>query len=323
MSEAASPLGQRAAAQYLRQLLLEPGPYRDAWCRHVTRSRDGVVNQLAVAEVLAGYLRVDPRGPGDARAEPYQLRDTVTQALTGRQLGRQMLQLFVDAFGLTEEETSRAWRLWNGSTTIRDLAGIRAVPAQAEQAVSEILGPRRYQSLVMHDEVGISTAGLVESLHVRQVVEAIADGVDRIHFMSDTDHVTLEIGQGCEDLAGEVRQVTDYLFHTHILLTQTLERNETLPVEYWVTWPGKSLRNPHDYEYRRAVLGQITSYDARIQFHRDRLPTGVWWATWDGTDGEVLDRQEVRLDSQHSAHRYLKSVQKTVAGFCWEMPPAS
>ena len=43
----------------------------------------------------------------------------------------------------------------------------------------------------------------------------------------------------------------------------------------------------------------------------------VWWATWDGIDGAVLERQAVTLDSQYSAHRYLQSVRKTVAGFYW------
>ena len=53
LSEPDHLAGQRAAGEYLRQLLLQPGAYRDSWRQHVDRPRDGVVNQLAVAEVPA------------------------------------------------------------------------------------------------------------------------------------------------------------------------------------------------------------------------------------------------------------------------------
>jgi hypothetical protein len=34
-------------------------------------------------------------------------------------------------------------------------------------------------------------------------------------------------------------------------------------------------------------------------------------------DGEVLGQEPVGLDSQHSAHRYLRSIERTVVGFHW------
>jgi hypothetical protein len=316
MDSVAGQAGQRAAAEYLRQLLLKPGPYQQAWRQHVDRPRDGVVNQLAVSEVLAGWLR-----GGGERAEPVKLRDTVSQALAGRQLSQPTLQLFIDAFRFTEDDAGRAWRLWNGATTIRVLAGVRAIPDHDERTVSEILGPRRHRLLSLHDHVGVSAAGLIESLHVVEIVEALADGVDRIPFLPSTDVLTLEVGQGCKDISGEIRQVTDTLFLTHFLLARTLELGETITVEYWVTWPAGSVSpdNPRDREYRRGVMGHVTSYDARIEFHPDRLPASLWWATWDGVEGVLLTREDVRLDSQRSAHRYLKSITKAAAGFYWTL----
>ena len=50
----------------------------------------------------------------------------------------------------------------------------------------------------------------------------------------------------------------------------------------------------------------MENFDLRIQFHPARLPAGLWWASWDGVDGDVANRQEVTLDEQHSAHRYLR-----------------
>ncbi|HYK66510.1 MAG TPA: hypothetical protein VEV45_01095, partial [Streptosporangiaceae bacterium] len=62
---------------------------------------------------------------------------------------------------------------------------------------------------------------------------------------------------------------------------------------------------------------QVDNLDMRIEFHPDKLPRWVWWAHWDGGDGRVLEREAVSLDSQHSVHRYLRSLEKTVVGFYW------
>jgi hypothetical protein len=55
----------------------------------------------------------------------------------------------------------------------------------------------------------------------------------------------------------------------------------------------------------------------RVEFHPGRLPAGVWWASWDGVDGDIIKQEAVGLDRQHSAHRYLRFIEKTVAGFYW------
>lgn len=315
MDEIASPAGQRAAADYLRQLLLKPGPYRDAWRQHVHRPRDGVINQHAVTEVVAQSLR--SRGP--LAAAPDNLRDTVSRALAGRQLTRMTMRLLIEAFELADHDAARAWRLWNGDSTIRVLSGTRAIPDHDERTLSDIVGPRQHRLVSLHDHIGISAAGLVESLHVVEIVEALANQVGRIPFLTSTDVLTLEVGKGCEGISADIRQVTDTLFLTYLELARTLELGETLTVEYWVTWPTGSLSpsNPRDREYRRGVMGQVMSYDARIEFHPEGLPSHLWWATWDGVEGVMLTSDEATLDSQHSAHRYLQSVTKAAVGFYW------
>ena len=84
--------GRRAASDYLRQLLLKPGSYRQSWERHVVRARQGTINQLAVAEVLARHVSVrangQPAGGEHAPISPHQLKDTVARALSGRLLSR-------------------------------------------------------------------------------------------------------------------------------------------------------------------------------------------------------------------------------------------
>jgi len=145
--------GRRAAADYLRQLLLKPGSYRETWQKHVVRARQDSINQLAVSEVLARHMSA-VSGTDEGIIKPHQLKDTVSRALSGRLLSRSALELFIDGFGFTGDETERLWRLWNGSGTISVMSGTHAVPACSEQDLDAAIGPRRHQTLSMHDHVG-------------------------------------------------------------------------------------------------------------------------------------------------------------------------
>src|SRR5260370_8763433 len=142
VSEVARPVGRRAASDSLQQLLLKPGRYRHSWEQHVSRERRGTVNQLAVAEVIAGHLRSSPRDPGDANVTPHQLKDTVSRALTGKLLSRPALTLFIDAFGFSEHEAGRLWRLWNASAPVTVLPESPAVPLQPRQTFAPPSPPR-------------------------------------------------------------------------------------------------------------------------------------------------------------------------------------
>ncbi len=117
-----SPSAQ-AAATYLRELLLRPGRARRKWEQYSQRSRMNQVNQLAVAEVLAQHLWLNPRKPGESDLLPRQLKDTVSRALSGKLLARGTLELFMDAFALPDAEREHLWRLWEGSPNVRMLAG--------------------------------------------------------------------------------------------------------------------------------------------------------------------------------------------------------
>ena len=319
MSDAARLRAQRAAAEYLRQLLLKPGRYRDSWQGHVVaRPRDDVINQLAVAEVIASQLRSVPGRPGESQMTPYQLRDIVSGALSGGQLSVQALELFIDAFGFSADEAGRLRRLWAGSSRIGLMSGTHAVGVSAEHDVDVAIGPRRHHTVSLHDHIWVAADGRIDRARTMQVIEAIAPGVDRIAFLCDTNVLTLEVGQGCKELAGESRQISADVFATEILLARGLDLGETLTLEYWLSYryPGDP-SDPSEREYRRAVMRQVDNLDMRIEFHPDKLPANVWWAHWDGVDGAILEQEPVTLDIQQSAHRYVRSLEKTVVGFYW------
>ncbi len=119
-------------------------------------------------------------------------------------------------------------------------------------------------------------------------------------------------------MSGELRQLRPDVFTTEILLARTLDLGETATLEYWTTYrlPG-DLTDPREREYRRGVLRHMENFDMRVEFHADRLPAQVWWATWDGVEGEVLAQQPVTLDSQHAVQHFLRSVDRAVVGFRW------
>ena len=319
MSDATHIESRRAAAEYLRQLLLKPGHYREAWQQHVARPRDGVINQMAVAEVIAGRLRAAPGHPGDAQMMPYQLRDTVSGALSGLHLSAYTMQLFIDAFGFSEHEAARLTRLWHGSARIGVLSGSQAVPGRTRRELAEVLGPPRHQTLSLHDHVYVDQDSRIDRVRILHVIEAIARTVDRIPYLCDTSVMTVEVGQGGKELNGDVQQVGDNLFFAEILLARTLELGETLTLEYWLTcrFPGDPA-DPAERQYRRAVMRHAANLDMRVEFHPSRLPAHVWWAHWEGDDGGVIQREAVTLDSECSAHRYLRSADQTVVGFYWQ-----
>jgi hypothetical protein len=310
---------RRAASHYLQQLLLKPGSYRQSWERYVSRERRGTINQLAVAEVIARHLWSVPRSSADAQVTPHQLKDTVSRALTGRLLSRSALSLFIESFGFSEHEAGRLWRLWNGSASIGVMSGSHAVPAQTQRELAEALGPPRHQTLSLHDHVYIGEDGRIDHARMLHVIEAIAQGVDRVPFLFDTNVLTVEVGQGGKELNGNVQQLRGDTFVAEVLLARTLDLGETITLEYWVSYrfPGDPA-DPAEREFRRAVMRHAENIDLRVEFHPNRPPSHVWWAHWDGTDGDVIQREAVTLDSQYSAHRYLRSADRTVVGFYWQ-----
>jgi hypothetical protein len=314
MSDAARLKAQRAAAEYLRQLLLKPGAHRDAWQCHVTRPRADVINQLAIAEVIASHLSSDRAGANPVML--YQLRDIVSGALSGLQLSAETLEWFVAAFRFTEQEASQLRRLLAGSSRIGVLSGTRGVPLSVEPSVDAAIGPRQHQTLSLHDHIWVGPEGRLDHQRTMHVIEAIAQGVDRIPFVCDTNVLTLEVGQGCKELGGQLRWIDGEWFSTEIVLSRTLDIGETLTLEYWLSYrypPG----DPSAQLYRRAGMRQLHNLDMRVEFDPVQLPSEVWWTHWDG-DGGVLEREAVTLDSQNAAHRYLRSLERAAVGFYWE-----
>lgn len=312
---------QSAASAYLCELLLRPGRVRRTWEQYAERNRSGQVNQLAVAEVLARHLWTYPRRPGDADLMPRQLKDTIGRALSGRMMSRPTLDLFIDAFGLPQQDRDHLRRLWEGSPRVRMLSGPGAMEPDLMTEVATVIGPPGHQTVSLHDHLLIGADGLPVRARTLQVIEATRPGVHRIPYMYDMFALTLEVGPGCLDVTEPLAEIREGVYVTSIPLAKTLDLGETLTLEYWTTYqypPGYSAAARQEREYRRAVMRRAENIDIRVEFDPETLPSAVWWAVWDGMDGQIGEQHPVGLDSQHAVHRFVRVAEKTVIGFYWD-----
>jgi hypothetical protein len=303
--------GAHAASAYLRELLFRPGRYRRKWEQYAERSRPGQVNQLAVAEVLAHYLWEHPRTAGDTEVLPRQLKDTAGRVLSGKLLSKPALALFMDAFDLSPFEREQLAKLLDGSARVRVLTGSAGV--DAEQAA--VLGKPAYRTLTLHDHHYIGPDGLPARHRTLQTIEALADGVDRIPYRADTSALAVEVGMGCRGLDGTVRRITRDLFAVDMLLATPLSAGQTTTIEHTTSFLYTA---PPPREFRRIIVFSLENVDIRVQFDPGRLPHLVEWAVWDGLDGPVTEREQVALDAQLAAHRYVRLAERTAIGFRWE-----
>jgi hypothetical protein len=318
-SGSAASAGAQATAAYLRELLLRPGRYRRRWEQYAERSRHGQINQLAVAEVLAHFLWEHPRTRGDTDVLPRQLKDTSSRVLSGKLLSKPALGLFMDAFDLDEFDRDQLIRLWEGSSRVRVLSGPRAMRPELVSEVAGILGPPGHQTVSLHDHINIGADRRPVRARTLQVIEAIRPALDRIPYIYDTNALTVTAGQGCKGLSEPLAQIHDGVYAAHLLLADVLDVGETLTLEYWTTYQyPAAYSGADDREYRRVVMRRVENIDIRVEFDALALPAAVWWGVWDGMQGDISDHQAVKLDGQHSVHRYLRLAERTVVGFHWD-----
>jgi hypothetical protein len=198
------------------------------------------------------------------------------------------------------------------------LTGTRAIRPDTADKVAALLGPPGHQTVSLHDHAFVRADGRVGGVRTIQVIEALRDGLDSIPYIYDTSALTLRVGHGCEAPEGPGSQVKDGPYVLRIPLARTLSAGETLSLEYSTTFHYRGEMTEEQRQYRRAVMRRVDNIDLRVEFDPEYVPPAIWWAAWDGVDGGITEQYRVQPDSQNSVHRYLRLVEKTVAGFYWE-----
>lgn len=302
--------GHRAAGRQLRTLLRQVGPYRDKWEDVATTIAADEVNQAAVCEVIAQYLYDDGHPWTDIELA-RRLKDKVSRALSGDVLTPRTLEWFVQAFELSPHDARRVHDLYRGGIEAREIVGSLGPPVAGGGA-----RPRDHRTTLLFEHHYIGRDGLPVHHHTQQTIYSLTDGLTRYQCRVDTAEADVRVKRG--GTAGQPYPIGHGIYAIDIILPRPLGFGETQYLDYWTNMHYSA---PPAREFRRAAHQRVEHLDMRVEFHRGKLPSRIWWAEWSGyldTASDVVDSEEVTLDEERSAHRYLDAIERTVVGFHWD-----
>jgi hypothetical protein len=302
-----------AASGLLYELLTRSGRYRAMWRAKLA---PGAGAQAAIADVIAEHLAA--RSPAELQ-DPARLRARVVRALARggpeTALTSTVLEWFIGAFAIEREDADRLRFLYTGSSSIRYVRG------DAEETKLPIFDAPEagHRTIDLREYHYLGSDGLPAAHRTDQIVEAVADGLDRIPYLADTGMLTVDVQNGgIPSPLYQLRSSDGNLYYAlDILLDRPLLRGDTAVLNYTTTF---SYGEPPPPEVRRGFRRKVDSFLLWVRFHPDMVPSAVWWAEWDGVAGGRITRREpVTLGPELEAHRFLQGgAAQAVVGFCWE-----
>lgn len=126
--------GQRAASEYLRWLLLRPGPYREEWEQYAHHVRPGEVNQRAVCQTMALYLYTTGERDEHDLTVARALKDRVSRALGGKGITLETIRWFEETFGFTPQDSQQLRALYRQYVAVAGHAFISYVRENSADA---------------------------------------------------------------------------------------------------------------------------------------------------------------------------------------------
>lgn len=280
--------------------------YRSKWREYSYRSREGKVNALAVATVVANYVATHPTGNRGDGTESRNLKDVVYRALNVQGLSLETLNLMIDAFNISDTDARTLHDLWDGSTKPRILIGTMA-PLEAP-------GPP-YQTVQRHEFHYLGAHGQPVRHRTIQGIKALVDGYDTHRYVFDTSEAEVERIHG--GTPSKPRQLRGNLWVVDIALPVVLNRGDTLSMEYITKFRNVEPLAPN---FRYAAHQRVADIMWRVEFHPAKLPTRVEWAEWQDyrpPNEKVTYSEIVELDSEHAVYRHLEFMESATAGFVW------
>ncbi|MDR7303284.1 hypothetical protein [Haloactinomyces albus] len=180
--------------------------------------------------------------------------------------------------------------------------------------------------LSQHDVVHIDGDGAQVKARMRQLVQAERNGVDRWVTVFDSEGTdvtppTIRALRSCR--LGRVRTDHDRgVVVAELLFDRTLERGETVLMEYEVVPAPESLRNRNqDHTYSRRFRLPIREYLLELQFDPDRPPLNCE-SYVAHPDGQEIDRPKpLTVDQYGRTHAVVLDLGQ--ASFCARWEPAT
>ncbi len=295
-------------ARYLTELLDHRKAYRSKWERRVRqRTADGF-NQAAVARVIAEYL-VESGERADTEKLDRQIKDRVARLFSGKSLSTETLEWFISAFDMTDDHAERLRSIFKGRKGSGYVAG-KWPPA------TDSMTDQGLRSLSLHELHAIGPDGRPVSHRTVQVVRATADSVAGYLYRFDTTALAVHVARGGK--AGPIIDLGNGMHAMEITFNRPLAKGETCSLEYQTSFRYPTAPPP---EFRRGVINRLDNLEVRVQFDSARIPSRIWWGSWESLEGPMAKRQPVELDAELSVHRYLDGVEAAIVGFAWEWQP--
>ncbi|GAA0971913.1 hypothetical protein GCM10009555_024080 [Acrocarpospora macrocephala] len=292
----------KAAGLLLRRMLTERAEYRAKWQYQQKRRSSSDMNRTAVAEVITQYLWAE--GERHESKTARHMKDRVGRALAGQVMSPETLEWFITAFEMPTEDQRMLEEAYLHGMLPTDLP-----PADTLQKRQSLPRPQRHRTMMAFERRTIDVTGRAASHHSLRTIIACEDGVDRYPCFLSPRMAGIRVIHGG-------RVVTPYRPPViEIALARSLREGETTSLEYRRDF---EQIGGVDTEYRRVANGRAQNLGIVVQFHPHRLPSKVWWATWDAhRGGNVVEEQPVSLDADHRAHRFLPYMKNAAAGFHW------
>jgi hypothetical protein len=288
----------KQACAYLRLLLLRPGEYRDRWAGE--NRRDLVeIDSSAVASLL---------GAAGSATDP----DVVRRVLAGVELSPELLEAFINAFGLSARHAARLRDVLRGSEATRVITGDALGPAE----LYERTGPPGYETLALHEMHTLGPDGRPAEHQTIQVIRSTVDQLESYPYRFDTDKLSVEVTRGGK-VGQRIYRVNELLHAVDIILDRPLSRGESSLIQMYSTFFYDS---PPPNEFRRGLARATKDVSIWVTFHPHRLPSQVWAANWDALndDARIINREPAELDDERSVNRRFDVVERAIVGFCWE-----
>ena len=158
--------------------------------------------------------------------------------------------------------------------------------------------------------------GLPVHHHTQQTIYSLVEGLPSYRFRFDTADAEVRIKRG--GTPGPIYPI-DHGYHAiDIAFPRPLGFGESQYLDYWTNFRYSSAP---PQEFRRGAYQRTEHLDMRVEFHREKIPRKIWWAEWSDhldTSRAIVRHEQLTLDEERSAHRYLDAIQHTVVGFHWE-----
>ncbi|QOR71325.1 hypothetical protein IM660_03210 [Ruania alkalisoli] len=297
------------AASFVCDLLTRS--YREVWLPYCKRHRQGL-SQAAVATVLSKHLWETGQASELDIALPRRLKDRVSRALSGRSLPPTMLQLIIEAFGISDAEARTAWSLLLDEDPDPSVALPPAVPLTGR------VSPRSaaaYQTVSAHDFHRLGPDGRPVEHRTVQVIRAHAP-VANLQCRFDGDVTAVQVLRGGSAADMTPSGIPD-LHAVDITLTEPLQPGETASLEYQVLFAHE---HPPKPLVRRVSRNEAKNVTVHVAFHPRCRPRRLEWCRWsaDRLGSGPLSAEPVTPNADGEAHRYLGAISGEGVGFRWE-----